>query len=58
MLDQLQKGTNGQRKAIMCNALFKEWTEQKQYNTSDKVILTSEFANVCRTLFHESTSIT
>ncbi|KAI4975958.1 hypothetical protein ZWY2020_049565 [Hordeum vulgare] len=48
MLDQLQKGGKGQMEATMCNALFEEWTEQKQYNTSDKAILTAEFANLPR----------
>ncbi|KAI4988514.1 hypothetical protein ZWY2020_030144 [Hordeum vulgare] len=46
MLDQLQKGGKGQMEATMCNALFEEWTEQKQYNTSDKAILTAKFANL------------
>ncbi|KAE8793561.1 hypothetical protein D1007_31846 [Hordeum vulgare] len=46
MLEQLQKGGKGQMEATMCNELFEEWTEQKQYNTSDKAILTTEFANI------------
>ncbi|KAE8808045.1 hypothetical protein D1007_15601 [Hordeum vulgare] len=46
MLDQLKKGGKGQMEATMRNALFEEWTEHKQYNISDKAILTAEFANL------------
>lgn len=53
MLDQLQKGGKGQMEATMCNALFEEWTEQKWYNTSDKAILTAEFANLVPGLEYE-----
>ncbi|KAI4992404.1 hypothetical protein ZWY2020_051821 [Hordeum vulgare] len=46
MMDQLQRGGKGQMEATVCNALFEEWTEHKQYNTSDKAILKAEFANL------------
>ena len=45
-MEQLQKGDTGQMEGSIANALFEEWTWQQQYNTTDKAILSIEFANV------------
>ena len=45
-MEQLKKGDGGQMEGSIANALFDEWTLQQQYNTTDKAILPTEFANV------------
>lgn len=46
IMAQLMKGDDGQMEGSIANALFDEWTSQQQYNTTDKVILPVEFANI------------